>query len=122
MFNWIVTVQTENYQVIEVPIRGYNNPEDAKRAALSQTGASTVLYTVRDYSQEKSARQETNSSSYVGGNSDDDLNEVEAYLLIGGALSSFVGILAPPILNLSIILFIATFAHYFIRKIKEELF
>lgn len=118
--NWLITVQTENSQIIVVPIRGYIQKDDAVRAALSQTGTSTVLYAQPDYSQEKKVSESTSSGTYDSEAL--DLNELEAYLLIGAALSTFVGIVASPILSLSIILYIATFAHYFIRKIKEELF
>jgi len=122
MANWIVTVRTDSSQIKEVFVEDYNHPEDAAQAALSQTGASKVLYTIEDYSYKSTSSSETGSYDSSSTTSyDSDLNGLEGGLLILAAISLFFGMFSTLFLNISIILFISTFANYIIRKIKEEL-
>lgn len=122
MANWIVTVQTDSSQIKEVFVEDYNHPEDAAQAALSQTGASKVLYTIEDYSYNSTSSSGTGSYDSSSTTSyDSDLNGLEGGLLILAAISLFFGMFSTLFLSISIILFISTFAHYIIRKIKEEL-
>lgn len=122
MANWIVTVQTDSSQIKDVFVEDYNHPEDAAQAAISQTGASKVLYTIEDYSYKSTSSSgmdgydDSSTTSY-----DSDLNGVEGGLLIFAAIFLILGMFSALFLNISIILFISTFAHYIIRKIKEEL-
>jgi hypothetical protein len=122
MANWIVTVQTDSSQIKEVFVEDYNHPEDAAQAALSQTGASKVLYTIEDYSYKSTSSSGT--GSYDGSSTtsyDSDLNGVEGGLLCLAGISIFLGMFSKVFFNIFIILLISTFAHYIIRKIKEEL-
>ena len=122
MANWIVTVRTDSSQIKEVFVEDYNHPEDAAQAALSQTGASKVLYTIEDYSYNSTSSSGTGSYDSSSTTSyDSDLNGLEGGLLILAAISLFFGMFSTLFLNISIILFISTFANYIIRKIKEEL-
>lgn len=122
MANWIVTVQTDSSQIKEVFVEDYNHPEDAAQAALSQTGASKVLYTIEDYSYNSTSSSGTGSYDSSSITSyDSDLNGVEGGLLIFAAIFLILGMFSTLFLIISIILFISTFAHYIIRKIKEEL-
>lgn len=122
MANWIVTVRTDSSQIKEVFVEDYNHPEDAAQAALSQTGASKVLYTIEDYSYKSTSSSGTGSYDSSSTTSyDSDLNGLEGGLLILAAISLFFGMFSTLFLNISIILFISTLANYIIRKIKEEL-
>lgn len=44
IMDWYVQVQTQDGQLRTVMVYDYNYPSDAKRAALSQTGARQVIY------------------------------------------------------------------------------
>lgn len=119
MTNWIVTVQTDSSQIKEVFVEDYIQPDDAARAALSQTGAAEVLYVMPDYSYESKSSSGTSSSSYqtnVGYGS--DLNMLEGFLLMFAGICIFLGMFSLPILQLSGILFASCFVHYIIRKLK----
>lgn len=122
--NWIVTVQTENSQIIDVPIKGYMHIEDASRAALSITGAEKVLYTKPDYSSDTSSSDTSNShqTHYVSYNIDDDVTLTEGLLILGTGLGFFASILSPQFFTITCILFISAIVHYIIRKVKENLF
>lgn len=121
--NWIVTIQTKTSQIIDVPIRGYIQIEDAKLAALSQTGAATVLYAMPDYS---SSSSNSNNSSYASGdfNLPDDMNSLEVLSFCVGAVLFCVSMLlfSTNILLFSIFLIFTSFIHYLIRKVKDKLF
>lgn len=121
--NWIVTVQTENSQIIDVPIKGYMHIEDASRAALSITGAEKVLYTKPDYSSDTSSSDTSNShQTYYVSYDDDDVTLTEGLLLLGAGLGFFASIVSPQLFTLTCILFISAIVHYIIRKVKETLF
>lgn len=119
MTNWRVTVQTDSSQIKEVFVEDYIQPDDAARAALSQTGAAEVLYVIPDYSYESKSSSGTSSSTYNTNVSyDSDLNMLEGFLLMFAGICIFLGMFSLPILQLSGILFVSCFVHYIIRKLK----
>lgn len=123
MANWRVTVQTDSSQIKEVFVEDYIQPNDAARAALSQTGAEKVLYVIPDYSYESKSSSGTYNTTYTGNTSyDSDLNMLEGFLLIFGGVFLFLGMFSLPILQLSGILFASCFISYLIRKVKDSLF
>lgn len=117
--NWIVTVQTEQSQIIEVSVQGYIQIRDAERAALSQTGASKVLYAIPDYSSDSSGTNSSQSSSYVS--YDNDMDLVEGLLMMGAGVLILLGIASVELAMLGAVLLTSAFIHYLIRKIREHL-
>ena len=120
--NWIVTVQTENSQIIDVPVKGYIQIKDAENAALGMTGAVKVLYAVPDYSSSTHSsgilpQQQTSNTNY-----DSDLNLLEGVLLLLSGIGIFASIVIPQLFSLTWVLLAIAIIHYIIRKAKDELF
>lgn len=139
-WNWIVTVETDNAQIITVPVSGYINVKDAMNAALSQTGAKRVLNINPDadanddslnkqsYYLDRTSNEIGEYYSYYDEDDEDDdepdINLTEAIILILSAVVLFLSIIvgSDALVKLFVILIISFIIHIAIRKFKEDFF
>lgn len=138
-WNWIVTVETDNAQIITVPVSGYINVKDAMNAALSQTGAKRVLNINPDDDNDDSLNKQSyyldRTSNEIGEyysyydeeydeDGEPDINLTEAIILILSAVVLFLSIIvgSDALVKLFVILIISFIIHIAIRKFKEDFF
>lgn len=141
-WNWIVTVETDNAQIITVPVSGYINVKDAMNAALSQTGAKRVLNINPDADADSNDDSLNKQSYYLDRDSNEigeyysyydeeydedgepDIDLTEAIILILSAVVLFLSIIvgSDALVKLFVILIISFIIHIAIRKFKEDFF